>query len=115
MLAKQGLCKMNIVDGNSVPQEGELILSMGVNSIYPSDLIIGTVEEVTVDEYSRETIATVRPTVDFSSLKYMLIITGYESSGEGYQKPVTSPSQEETTSTQQNTQKPTPDSSGGFG
>lgn len=115
VLAKQGLCKMKIVDDNSVPKAGELILSMGVNSIYPANLIIGTVEEIKVDEYSRETIATVRPTVDFSSLKYVLIITGYETTGDGYQKPITSPSQEETTSNQQTTPKPTPDSSGGFG
>ena len=112
-LSKQGLCKMTYIDANGDIQEGDLILSSGVGSIYPPDLVIGKVEEVRVDEYSRERIAIVRPFVDFTSLKYVTVITGYEEHHNGgYQKPVTSaPSQKPDGSDDNNGMN----SSGGYG
>lgn len=92
-LSKEGLCKMTyLTDENAEIQEGDVILSSGVASVYPSDLVIGTVVSVTADEYSRSKVVIIRPTVDFSNLTYMLIITGYESVNEGgYQKPTVTP------------------------
>jgi rod shape-determining protein MreC len=58
--------------------EGDTILSGGVGSMYPAELPIGTVVSVTLDEYSRTKVATVQPSVDFSSLRYMMIVTGYD-------------------------------------
>ena len=86
-LEQKGLCKMSYIEEGADIAVGDVIVSSGVGSVYPNDLIIGTVIEVGVDEYTRTIVATVRPAVDFSSLKYMLIVTGYEQSGDGYQKP----------------------------
>ena len=57
---------------------GDRVYSTGTGSIYPSELLIGEVMDITVDEYSREKSATVKPYVDFESLTYVMIITGYE-------------------------------------
>ena len=97
-LEQQGLCKMTYIEEGADIKVGDLVLSSGVGSVYPADLIIGVVEEVTVDEYSRTIVANVRPTVDFSALHYVLIITGYETGDNGdYQKPVTTPPADQTT------------------
>ena len=76
-LGRDGCCKFSYVEADADIQVGDLILSSGVASFYPPDLSIGTVESIQIDEYSRTTTAIVRPSVDFSSLKYMLIVTGY--------------------------------------
>ncbi|MBE6628704.1 MAG: rod shape-determining protein MreC [Ruminococcaceae bacterium] len=76
-LGKDGACKFSYVESDADIQVGDRILSSGVASFYPPELSIGVVESIQIDEYSRATTATVRPSVDFSNLKYMLIVTGY--------------------------------------
>lgn len=89
-LSAQGLCKMTYIDEGAEIAVGDLVLSSGVGSVYPPDLVIGTVEAVNMDEYSRATVVTVRPSVDFSKLQYMMIVTGYEEvPNTDYQKPAT--------------------------
>lgn len=77
-LGKNGCCKFSYVESDADIQVGDRILSSGVASFYPPDLPIGVVESIQIDEYSRTTTAVLRPSVDFSGLKYMLIVTGYE-------------------------------------
>ena len=73
-LSLQGLCKMTYISGSQQIKAGDVVRSIGDASIYPPDLLIGVVEEVTMDEYTRTVVATVRPAVDFSSLDYVLIV-----------------------------------------
>ena len=49
-----------------------------MGSVYPADLVLGTVESVATDEYNRTKLARVRPAVEFSDLRYLLILTSYE-------------------------------------
>lgn len=77
-LRNEGVCKISYLDANADIQVGDTVLSSGTGSVYPADLKIGEVIAVEVDEYSRSLIATVKPSVDFTNLRYMMIITGYE-------------------------------------
>lgn len=77
-LRNEGICKISYLDANADIQVGDTVLSSGTGSVYPADLKIGEVIAVEVDEYSRSLIATVKPSVDFTNLRYMMIITGYE-------------------------------------
>ena len=72
-----GLCKVTFMDPSADVAVGDLLLSGGAGSIYPSDLVIGTVLEITLDEYTRTKVATVQPAVDFSDPQWMMIVTGY--------------------------------------
>ena len=74
-----GVCKISYLEPDADIQVGDRILSSGTGSVYPADLEIGEVIAVEVEEYSRSLVATVKPSVDFTNLKYMMIITGYES------------------------------------
>lgn len=76
-LKNEGVCKITYLESNADIQVGDRVLSSGNGSIYPTDLVVGEVIAVDVDEYSRTLVATVRPSVDFSSLKYMIVVTGY--------------------------------------
>ena len=76
-LKNDGVCQLSYVEGTDV-QIGDRVYSNGTSSIYPADLFIGEVVAIEMDEYSRSMIATVRPAVDLSQIKYVMIITGYE-------------------------------------
>ena len=80
-MRQDGLCRLTFVDLDakdlSLVQAGDTVYSSGIGSVYPAELRVGEVVSVEVDNASRTLIATVRPTVDFSSLEYMMILTGY--------------------------------------
>ena len=77
-LWKDGCCKITYMESDADILVGDKVYSSGTGSVYPADLPIGEVIGIEVDEYSRNLIATVKPSVDFSDLKWMMIITGYE-------------------------------------
>lgn len=77
-LKNDGVCQISYMDSDADIQVGDKVYSNGTGSVYPADLLIGEVISIEKDEYTRALIATVRPAVDFSDLKWMMIITGYE-------------------------------------
>lgn len=77
-LRRDGVCKITYLEADADIQVGDKVVSSGNGSVYPAELEIGEVIDVGVDEYSRTIVATVRPSVDFTDLQYMMIITGYE-------------------------------------
>ena len=77
-LRHDGVCTMTYIEPDANIQIGDKIYSTGTGSVYPADLYIGEVIDISVDEYNRTPVVTVQPKVDFSDLKYMMIITGYE-------------------------------------
>ena len=77
-MVHDGVCKLEFLDKDADIEIGDKILSKGTDSMYPADLEIGTVIDIKVDKYSRKSIATVQPSVDFSSLKWVMILKGYE-------------------------------------
>ena len=76
-LSREGLCRINYIEAGSDVQVGDRVYSSGTGSVYPSDLLIGEIVSVEVDEYSRAIYATMRPSVDFSALKWVVILTDY--------------------------------------
>lgn len=53
---------------------GEEVFTSDI-SIYPANILIGTIKEITYDNYEIEKIIKVEPNVDFNNLKYLSIIT----------------------------------------
>lgn len=74
----EGLCKLTYLATDSNVEVGDRVLSSGLGSIYPRDLVIGTVERVETDEYSRTVTAYVRPAADLEDLSRVMIIKSYE-------------------------------------
>lgn len=76
-----GTCRMSYIDSEADVRIGDKIYtSGGTGSGYPAGLFIGTVSSIEADESTRQLVATITPSVDFSdlsSLGRMMIITGY--------------------------------------
>lgn len=76
-LSSQGLCEMNYLPADSDVAVGDRVLSSGYGSVYPRGLVIGYVEEVGTNPYTRSLEVKVRCAVDFSALTDVMIITDY--------------------------------------
>ena len=44
-------------------------------SIYPENIVVGTIKEITLDHYEIEKKIKVTPAVDFENIKYISVIT----------------------------------------
>lgn len=59
---------------------GDLVVTSG-NGIFPDQLIIGTVTDISNDPLSSSLNATVTPTVDLEDLRNVMVITSFEGQG----------------------------------
>ena len=77
-LSGDGMCRLSYLPAEAVIREGDRVLSTGFGSVYPRGLVIGYVETVGINEYTRSPDVTVKCAVDFSELTQVMIITDYE-------------------------------------
>lgn len=77
-----GYCTLKYLPEDADVVEGDLIYTSGEGSVYPGGIYIGVVESVTLDGFSRTKSAKVRIAVEIDELKYVVVVTGYESGGE---------------------------------
>jgi len=55
-------------------QIGDMVVTSGLDSIFPSDLAIGRVKEIQLPEYSSSAIILLEPSLNFSRLEYLFVI-----------------------------------------
>nr|MBA3271689.1 hypothetical protein [Acidobacteriota bacterium] len=66
--------RMDYVSGTAEIEQGDLIVTSGIDKIYPKGFVIGTVEAIDRGTGTYHAI-TVRPSVDFSRLEEVLVVT----------------------------------------
>lgn len=57
---------------------GDLVVTSGLGGYYPSDLVIGTVDQILTDDSGLAQYATLVPHADLSSLSQLFIITDFD-------------------------------------
>lgn len=57
---------------------GDLVVTSGLGGYYPSGLVIGSVEEVQVDDSGAASYAILAPSVDFASLTEVFVIKSFD-------------------------------------
>lgn len=77
MLKDDGLCTMSYLPSDADIVEGDHILTSGVGSVYPQGLLIGVVESVGSDPYTRETTAQISLAAPFEDVKKVMIIKDF--------------------------------------
>ncbi len=77
-LREKGLCRMTLIDEEADIEVGDLVVTSGMGSIYPSGLTVGEIVALEPDEYSRTLTATVKPAADLGELSYVMILTEYK-------------------------------------
>lgn len=54
--------------------EGEYVFSSGLGGVFPKGLQIGTIEEVTTDQYGLTQIAYIKPSADLYDLNHVIVV-----------------------------------------
>lgn len=74
-LAENKKCRLEYLSNDKKLINGDILLTSGLGGIYPSDLSVGKVTEIHADSAGNLEYAVVEPSVDFSSLYEVLVIT----------------------------------------
>ena len=61
---------------------GDYVYTSGLGEIFPSGILIGTVSEITTDEYDLSKIIKVTPSADFNDLNYVTILKRKDSNNQ---------------------------------
>ena len=79
-LEKMGLCRISYLSKETMPEAGDKIYSSGNGNIYPEDLYIGEIVEVSSDPLSHTRTGLVKPAVNFGDIKDVMIILEFKRS-----------------------------------
>ncbi len=77
-LEKEGLCRINYLEGDSKVEVGDRVMTSGLGSIYPQGMLVGIVERVEYDDSLRSKYAVVRPFADITDIEKVMILTSFE-------------------------------------
>lgn len=70
--------RLDYLSADSQLLAGDLVVTSGVGGYYPSGLVIGSVEELQVDDSGAASYAVLEPAVDFDSLTEVFVIKSFE-------------------------------------
>jgi rod shape-determining protein MreC len=74
VMGQGSILRMDYVPGTADVKQGDLVVTSGIDKIYPKGFLIGTIESLSRGPGSFHEI-TVRPSVDFSRLEEVLVVT----------------------------------------
>lgn len=74
-LAEDKNCRLEYLSNDKNLIKGDILVTSGLGGIYPPDLIVGKVKEIRSDSAGNLDYGIVEPSVDFSSLYEVLVIT----------------------------------------
>lgn len=81
-LADKGLTKLMYLSGESNLEPGDILVTSGLSGIYPKNLQIGKIEEVSYDDFDSSMYAVVRPFEDILNIKDVIVITYFQGKDE---------------------------------
>lgn len=96
-LSQKNLCRMEYIDNDAEIIEGDEIVTSHLSGIYPPNITIGYVKEITPDTNTLTKVAVIEPTVDFKHLENVMVIT------ESYEKTDISTTPEDDSASSDNT------------
>lgn len=76
--SRHGNMIMNYVSKNAYKTitEGDLVISSGLQSLYPNGIYIGRIRDIKIPEWQTSLVLEIEPVIDFSKLEHVLILTG---------------------------------------
>jgi len=77
-LMSENRLRLGYLPAGATPQVGDLVVTSGLGEYYPSDLVIGSVQEIRTDDTGLTKYAILAPQVDLSQLRQAFIITDFQ-------------------------------------
>ena len=77
-LMAKGCLKLTYLPAAAVILNGDTVLTSGVGGVFPSDLVIGTVEELESDYSGTGSYAVIRPATELDELVQVFVVSSFE-------------------------------------
>lgn len=77
-LMRKGRLRLDYLPADCRLLPGDLVVTSGLNGYYPSGLVIGSVEEVQVDDSGASSYAILAPEADFDALSEVFVVKSFE-------------------------------------
>jgi rod shape-determining protein MreC len=82
LLSEKGLCQMVSLPRDSGASAGDLIVTSGIGGVFPKNLVIGTLSEISLSGSGLSLTASVTPAADIGSVTDVLVIKSFRGQGE---------------------------------
>lgn len=80
-LKSDGLCRLSYLENTSLINRGDTVVTSGLGGLYPEGITIGNISEITVRDNGLSQYGIITPAVDFSSLRYVCILSAKTEEG----------------------------------
>jgi len=77
-LMRENRLRLDYLPVDCSPLAGDIVVTSGLGGIYPSGLVIGSVEEVQLDDSGAASYAILAPETDFEALTEVFVIKSFE-------------------------------------
>ena len=75
--AADGQCMLTNLDRATEARKGDQVITTGLGGVFPSNLLVGTVQEVVPEQSGKSSSAVILPGADPRTVKHVFIITEY--------------------------------------
>lgn len=79
-LAQNGLCRFANLSRSCSVAVGDYVVTSG-EGIFPEGLLVGSVQNIDIDEYNTSIYAEIKPFADVSEIRSVMVITSFEGQG----------------------------------
>lgn len=77
-MMRENRLRLDYLPPDCDPMAGDIVVTSGLNGYYPSGLVIGSVEEVRLDDSGAASYAILIPAADFDALTEVFVIKSFE-------------------------------------
>ncbi len=82
-LISSGRCQMQHMEKASNSSNGDLIVTSGASGIFPTDIVVGSVEEIRISENGISSYLIIQPAVDLATVTDVLVVKNFSGQGSG--------------------------------
>ena len=75
--AADGLCILSNLARSTLSREGNQVITTGLGGVFPPDVLVGVIKELTPEASGKSTLAVIQPGADPRTVRHVFIITNY--------------------------------------
>ncbi len=83
LLSEKGMCRIVSLPRESGASAGDLIVTSGIGGVFPKNLVVGTLSEISLSASGLSLTATVTPAAGIAGVTDVLVIKSFRGQGEG--------------------------------
>lgn len=85
-LAAKGRTKLELIPKDNEIAIGDIIVTAGSSGLYPKNIVIGTVEELSLEESGITMYAVIKPVNEIDQMKHVYVLTDFLGKDTGYEE-----------------------------